>query len=252
MERLVMIGRDYPELGSIHQQGLHGVLGCVSAGSDADAPSFAFKGDKGVCPNEDGLVVLKDENRWLLAVADGHLGHESSHAILEGLSQLAKVPSRLGPLSLALTSNEWIEETRGGTTLLVACCDQSTGAVFGLSFGDSSLVVLSSSGAQVKNQPNNSYLRGGGPVEVELGRPFSFQLNPDEIMLLYTDGVNECCYRDPYRSIRLSHLEQLFQEHSANLEKFTRALMELALSGVDGHPGGQDNVVIVAFPFNPS
>jgi len=243
-----MFGRDYPDLGSISQKALHGVQGCVSAGRDPNSPSFAYKGDKSGCPNEDGLVILKEGDLWLLAVADGHLGHESSHALLDGLSMLPKVPPRLGPLSLALSAGEWIDDTAGGTTLLVACCNQTTGDVFGLSFGDSSLVVLGPSGAQVKNQPNESYLRGGGPIEVELGRPFQFQLSPGETMLLYTDGVNECCYRDPFRSVRLQHLDSVYSRNKDNPAQLARALMELALSGVEGNPGGQDNIVIVAFP----
>ena len=244
-----MIGRDYPDLGVFSLQALDGVQGCISAGSDSNSPSFAYKGDKGLCPNEDGLVILKEGELWLLAVADGHLGHESSHALLDGLSKLSKVPPRLGPLSLALSSGDWIDETAGGSTLLVACCDESTGSVFGLSFGDSSLVTLGANGAQVRNQPNDSYLRGGGPIEVELGLPFQFQLSPGETMLLYTDGVNECCYRDPFRSIKLQHLDQVHEENREDPAGLTQALMKLALDGVDGNPGGQDNIVIVAFPF---
>lgn len=195
--------------------------------------------------------MLRDGSHWLFAVADGHLGHQSSHALLDGLQQLSQIPARLGPLSLALTGGDWIAETTGGSTLLVARLDTATGAVFGLSFGDSSLVVLGPAGAQVRNPLNETYLRGGGPVQVELGRPFQFQLQPGETMLLYTDGVNECCYRDPYRSIGLRHLDQLYAEHGQNAESLVTALMDLTLAGVDGHPGGQDNAVIIAFPHSP-
>ena len=240
-----MIGRDYPDLGSIHQQQLGRVQACISAGSDPNSPSFAFKGDK-VCPNEDGLVVLKDGERWLLAVADGHLGHHSSHALLDGLSRLPTIPSRLGQLSLALSTGEWIDDTAGGTTLLVMCIDINTGVGFGLSFGDSSLVILGSSGARVINDLNQSVLSGGGPIDVENGRSFQLKLAASELLVLYTDGVNECCYRDPFRSIRLQHLDQLYTQHHTDQAELTRSLTELALSGVDGHPGGQDNVVVLS------
>lgn len=243
-----MIGRDYPDLGVFSQQCLGRTQGCVSAGKDPASPSFAFKGDK-VCPNEDGLVVLREEEVWLMAVADGHLGHQSSHALLDGLAQLPKLPHRLGPLSLLLSAASWIEETGGGTTLLVAVANQRTGEVFGLSFGDSSLVTLGPSGAQVRNSPNQTYLRGGGPIEVETGVAFQFKLAPGELMLLFTDGVNECCYRDPYRSIRLQHLDELYKTYGTDAAQLTTKLMEIALAGVDGNPGGQDNVVVVAFPF---
>lgn len=243
-----MIGRDFPELGEISLKSLGPAQACISAGSDPESPSFAYKGDK-VCPNEDGLVVLKEGDLWLFAVADGHLGHHSSHALLDGIGQFKKVPARLGPLSLALSAGEWIEDTAGGTTLLLACCDESNGSVFGLSFGDSSLVTLGPGGAQVRNQVNEMYLRGGGPIEVEQGRPFQFTLAKGEIMLLFTDGVNECCYRDPFRSVKLQHLEQLYSQHRKNPAALTQALMEMALRGVDGNPGGQDNIVILTFPF---
>lgn len=246
-----MIGRDYPELGQVAHKKLGPVVGCISAGSDPDSPSFAYKGDKGLCPNEDGLVALRQDQRCMLVVADGHLGHYSSHALLDGLASLSAVPSRLGPLSLALSSGEWIEETAGGTTLLVACVEEKTGSVFGLSFGDSSLITLGPGGARVRNELNDVYLRGGGPIEVETGRPFQFQLEPGEFLLLYTDGVNECCYRDPYRSVKLQHLDQLYQQSTDPVE-LTLALMDLALAGVDGNPGGQDNIVILGYPFLPA
>ena len=242
-----MIGRDFPDLSVVSLQQLDKTIGCISAGSDTNSPSFAYKGHKD-CPNEDGLVVLKDGDKWLLAVADGHLGHESSHALLDGLAKLAKVPVRLGPLSLALSAGDWLEDTAGGTTLLIACCDNASGSVFGISFGDSSLVTLGPAGARVQNQPNETYLRGGEPISVEHGIPFQFQLSAGELLLLFTDGVNECCYRDPYRSVKLSHLEELYAKYSSDPAKLTEELMHLALKGVDGNPGGQDNVVIVAFP----
>ena len=241
-----MIGRDYPELGSIFLDSLGRAHGCISAGRDPDSPSFAYKGSK-ESPNEDGLVILKEGDLWFLAVADGHLGHHSSHALLDGLAELPQIPSRLGPLSLALSAGEWVDDTDGGTTLLVACCDQKSGSVFGISFGDSSLVTLGPAGARVRNQLNDTYIRGGGPIEVEAGRPFQFQLAPGELLLLYTDGVNECCYRDPFRSVKLQHLEQLHEKFPGDSAQLTRGLMELALQGVDGNPGGQDNIVIVAW-----
>ena len=79
--------------------------------------------------------------------------------------------------------------------------------------------------------------------------PFQFQLEPEEeILLLYTDGVNECCYRDPHRSVQLQHLEALYEAHAPDPAALVEALMQLALAGVDGHAGGQDNIVIIGFP----
>lgn len=247
MQRFALLGRDYPDLGSIGQQALGVAQACISAGQDAASPSFVYKGDA-TYPNEDGLVILNDQTRWLFAVADGHLGHHTSHALLEGLKALPQIPARLGPLSLALSGGDWIEQTAGGSTLLVACLDAATGSGFGLSFGDSSLVVLGPQGARLQNTLNSDYLRGGSAVPTELGQPFQFQLRPGETLLLYTDGINECCYRDPHRSVGFSHLEALYAHHGQDAASLARALIELALVGVDGHSGGQDNAALIAFP----
>lgn len=240
-----MLGRDYPELTSIQMKSLGEAHGCICAGKDPASPSFAYKGHK-ENPNEDGLVILNDEDFWLLAVADGHFGHQSSHALLEGIGAIPAIPRRLGALSLFLSNADWVEQTAGGSTLLVACLDKSNGSTFGLSFGDSSLAVLGPTGAKIRNQPNDRYLRGGAPIDVEEALPFQFTLKENETMLLYTDGINECCYRDPYRSVGLQHLEDIYRKTKSETAQLAYCVMELAMNGVDGYPGGQDNAVVTA------
>jgi hypothetical protein len=44
------------------------------------------------------------------------------------------------------------------------------------------------------------------------------------------------------------HLARLFLRVGAEPEQYARRLMELALSGVDDHPGGQDNVALIVAP----
>jgi hypothetical protein len=247
MERLLLLGQDAPVLGQIVQRSLGPVSVCLSAGADPQSPSFAYKGHKDF-PNEDGAVVLKDGPRWLLAVADGHMGHEVSHQLLESLhASCAQVPARLGQLSLWLSSQDWLQNQFGGSTLLVACLEEATGGVFGLSFGDCTLATVSARGSELRNKLNETYLRAGGPIPVEMGQAFQFTLAADELLLLFSDGVSECCYRDPHRSIQQRHIENLAAEAGGDPIRWARALTELALAGVDGHPGGQDNVAVVAY-----
>ena len=63
--------------------------------------------------------------------------------------------------------------------------------------------------------------------------------------MVASDGVLECCYRDPARSVQLSHLAQLWRESPR--EEFVSNVIGLALKGVDGHPGGQDNIAVLAY-----
>lgn len=247
MERLILLGQDVPVLGQIVERSLARVSICLSAGADPESPSFAYKGSKDF-PNEDGAVVLKDGPRWLLAVADGHMGHYVSHRLLEALHEsCASVPARLGQLSLWLSSEEWLQDEMGGSTLLVACHDESTGGVFGLSFGDCTLATVGPQGVAVRNKLSDTYVRADGPIPIEMGQAFQFTLAADELLLLFSDGVNECCYRDPHRSVQLRHIEELASGAGGDPSRLARALTELALTGVDGHPGGQDNVAVVAY-----
>ena len=43
-------------------------------------------------------------------------------------------------------------------------------------------------------------------------------------------------------------MAELWQETGDEPEAYVRRLVELALSGVGGHPGGQDNLAVVATP----
>lgn len=244
----MILGQDCPELGAIQAQNLQEVWGALSAGKDPLSPALAFKGDPGI-GNEDGLLLMQAEDMWLLAVADGHFGHQSSHALLRGLAGLTRIPRRLGELALALSAGDWLADTVGGAALLVACCQRIEGKVFGLSFGDCSLVVVGPEGASLVNQPESRYLGGGFPINIDLAIPFAVQLKAKEFLLAYTDGINECCYRQPVNSVNLQDVQRLYGQYKQEPQEFTQQLMHLALQGVRGHAGGQDNIALITLPY---
>jgi len=246
MQRILLLGQQTPELGSLSSQSLEQAWVGLSPGSDPDSPSKRYKGDLEV-PNEDALLILKEGPKWLLAVADGHLGHHCSHALLQHLAHPpASLPARMGQLSMWLANLEWGAEVRGGSTLVVAVADERSGEVFGFSFGDSSVVTLGPQ-ATVQNRLNDFFLQSSMPIPMEHAQPFQFRLEQTQTLLLYSDGINECCYRDPLRSVQLRHLEQLYSTHAHSTAHLGEAVAQLALTGVEGHPGGQDNLAVIAW-----
>ena len=74
---------------------------------------------------------------------------------------------------------------------------------------------------------------------------FAFEAAPGELVLAFTDGINECHYRYPETSVSPQHLQSLLAEIGAEPERYARRLVEMALAGVGGHPGGQDNIALV-------
>lgn len=243
MQSLLLLGTDCKTLGEVKTGRLGPVTAALSAGCQADSPALVHKGRSDE-PNEDGLLVLHQPGRWLLAVADGHHGIEMSHAVLEDLCEHCRnIPTKLGQLSLLLMQLPvWEELGHAGSSLVVACVDETSGKVYGFSFGDSSLATFKPGQLRLCNQHNSEFLRLEGPPPLDFAQPFEFQLQPDEWLLLFTDGVNECCYRDPQRSLQLEHFQRgLSCEHPAE------GLCRQALQGAEPHPGGQDNIAILCY-----
>jgi hypothetical protein len=87
-----------------------------------------------------------------------------------------------------------------------------------------------------------------GSLNPELADTFSFTASPGDLLLAYTDGIDECHYRRPETSVTPQIMAELRRETGGEPEAYVRRLVELALSGVDGHPGGQDNLAVVAAP----
>ena len=97
------------------------------------------------------------------------------------------------------------------------------------------------------------------PASLDLANasPFDFAAEPGDVLLAYTDGIDECHYQHPETSITAAMMAAMKAEVMAEMTtaegtrdaegigNYTRQLVELALAGVDGNPGGQDNIAIV-------
>ena len=245
-----MLGRDHATWGefTLIESGAGRTVNALSVGADADSPSMASKGSQNF-PNEDALLSIDEGPRTLLAVADAHHGFEASHDLLRAVALgAARIPATLEELEKLIGRLEGTgKNDESASTLLVAVYDRSVQAGFGLSFGDSSLVSVGAEGAHVINvrRPQYLSLRGSHRIHAEDGHGFRFFSAPGRLVVAFTDGVNECHYRSPATSITPAHLASLFTETDADPVGYTERLMNLALTGVNGHPGGQDNIALV-------
>ena len=79
----------------------------------------------------------------------------------------------------------------------------------------------------------------------ERAERFEFAFGAGELVVGFTDGVDECHYRQPRTSIGPRHLQDLLIVSSGDPAAYASALAGLALAGVDGNPGGEDNLAIV-------
>jgi hypothetical protein len=218
----------------------------ISVGMDPIAPSMQSKGSR-MYPNEDGVLLVEQGELLLMAVADAHRGHEASHALLSKLAASGPdVPSSSRELEMRVARLAVPESSQdSGTTLLVAVYDRETGQGFGISFGDSSLMRIDDDGATFLNLRRAQYLVPGSAIDPTEGLAFRFEAGDGALLVAFTDGVDECHYRSPATSIGPRHLEAIFERTGARPRPFAEALMRMALSGVDGHPGGQDNIALV-------
>lgn len=250
VQRVLLLGADHSDFGQVHEEALdHGRTVCsISAGADPLSPSMRSKGDPDD-PNEDALLAFELGDRLFLAVADAHFGVEASHSVIRALGEIEEIPSDVERLQEILADVPTRVEPGGlsATTLLVAVLDRRARSGFGVSFGDSSIFLIGEGGARPLNTRHAMFVRPWEPADLETSRglPFRFRTGARQLLVAFTDGIDECHYRSPATSVRPRHLEGLFAETGPDPGGFNRGLMELALEGVGGHPGGQDNVALL-------
>lgn len=249
-QHLLMLGQDHPEYGAISCGVLGAAHAFLSVGADAKSPSLAYKADKSR-PNEDALLIKRRDNLYLLAVADSHFGVEASHQLLRRLAERDLPETRLDLLKLCLEIQRPHEEASSGTTLIVALYDAGSGHVQALATGDSTLATLGGQGWQVRNRHDSEYVRLDGLSYPDRWDEIELTLQPEELLVLHTDGIDECHYRKPETSVRPCHITELWETSRESAEegrvrRFAASVVRAALSGVDGHPGGQDNIALVA------
>lgn len=248
--RGVSFGIDHPRFGVVHatMAGERAAV-VICAGSSPDSPAAQFKADPRY-PNEDAALVLDDGVRCLLAVADSHFGHAASHALIGGLSQIEVVPPDVEALARqldALDAPVADIDDRSASTLVVGVLDRSSGRGFGLSIGDSTLAVVGRKRLPIaRNRHNRAYVHPGRDARLSRrAEPFRFSASPGMLVMAFTDGIDECHYRQPDTSLRPGHLAEIFARTGPEPLSYARALVDAALAGVAPYPGGEDNIGLV-------
>ncbi len=247
-EETLLLGIDHCEYGKyqLESQADARTACSISCGSDPESESRLHKGRADV-PNEDALLAIDEGELTLLAVADSHHGHLASHELLSLLQEKSKViPSN--PLALldairrcTLASTD--PEDRSETTLCTAVINRTTGKGFGASFGDSSLLVIGQE-LYYANRKVPAFVTPREAMSLDPRRAleFSFSTAPGDLIACFTDGIDECHYRQPETSLGLREIGEIDRAEPLS---FARSLTQMALNGLPGHPGGQDNIALI-------
>lgn len=248
--RLLLLGENYGTWGAIAATNVGSLAAAaISVGADENSPSKRWKFED--VDNEDALCVISTPEWVGLAVADAHYGPEASHMLVSRLHTIwAKIrPTDVDHLGQMI---EFLRQgdpalTESETTLLVAVYDRQSRTGFGISFGDSTLAVVGPDRMPVPiNEHDVRFVSAAHRASLRHGRPFTFSAMPGDVILAFTDGIDGCHYRHPESSVLPEHIHAIGRDVGFDpLELVTRTT-SLALAGVNGNPGGQDNIVIVA------
>lgn len=245
----LLLGKNYTSYGEVEYCFIDNRVTCaISVGADRGSPSLEFKG-KSTETNEDAVLAIQRGHRLLLAVADAHFGIWASDSIISGLARCAHRIDNIESLHTALQKlcNESYDLSQHSeTTLLIILVDLSNGDGFGISYGDSSALLVNKTGVRRINHKNNTYINLNTGIRTDIHNQFIFKLMPEECLVLFTDGVDECHYGNPATSVNEEHIFELFLNSKNDTKLFVSQLASLALVGVDGNPGGQDNIAIAA------
>lgn len=251
-DRLLLLGRETVEYGehtlAVAPDG--GAAVALSVGADPASPALVHKG-RADEPNEDAVLAWWGGDRVLLAVADAHHGAHASHAPLEALHAMTgPVPGNPAALARALGAlpiPASAEAPASAASFLCVVYRQDLRAGFGYSAGDASVVLIGGGApATPLNARDHAYFAPAAAAGLDAGALsfFEFDAPPGALLAAFTDGVDACCYRRPDRSPGPGAWSALHAEGASEPATYARALMALALAGLPGEPGGQDNIAI--------
>ncbi len=254
-ETIQLLGEDHVRFGELRvaAQAEGRTAVAISAGSDAPSGAAIFKADLPV-PNEDAGGAVDDGEATLLIVADGHHGHRASHALVRRALSLDVPRDALELLgALRHLAGGDAHPDASASTLMLAVLDRRRRRGFGASFGDSSLTLLRRGARPIPlSRKDDRYVTpwAAPTLDPRRAHEFEFDAPPGSLLVAYTDGVDECCYGTPERSLGLGDIADVLERVDAREQDepqaFVEQLARAALRGAQPDAGGQDNIAIVA------
>lgn len=244
VERVALFGADHRLFDTVatHPAGGGRSALAISPGGTPGPAFFTNKGDWAF-PNEDACCVVEDGARTLLAVADAHFGREASQALIEALcaATIGTGPGALDVLLRMLDRLPVEANPESATTLAVVLVDRESGTAHGVSFGDSSLVLVEGEVSRRAIQIGRSYVAPGsglGRTDGEL----RWDLTEGQLIVLHSDGVDEAFGAGG--GVPPERLAELARTAGGEPLAFARAIADAALAGDGEHDGGGDNLAI--------
>jgi len=246
-----MLGKDFTAHGDIGFCALSEYISCaMSIGAEQTVSSLTYDA---FCKhsNEDALLAAVHDDTILLAVADAHFGDWASHQLIAGLAEQSHNISDLASIYKVLDNlHEMYSDSTitSETTLIVVSFNKKTRFCEGVSIGDSTAMIINSAQAKRINMKSHNYASPNYSANMyeAISDEFSFQLSDHNCLVLFTDGVDECHYGHPETSVGDEDILTVYKKYSNDSMKFTSQLTQLALTGVNNNPGGQDNIAIVS------
>lgn len=250
----LLLGKNHSQYGEVSYCHVGKNVACaITVGSDKKSPSLLFKGNDAEL-NEDAVLAVQHGNSLLLAIADAHFGLWASHSIISSLSKCADKITDLSSLYIVLQKlcdEQRDASKRSETTLAVLSLNLVTGEGFGISFGDSSVLIASPSKLRRLNSKNSVYvsLNTASLLNADIADEFKFRLVTGECLVVFTDGIDECHYGSPETSVTDEIIHELAMKSMCDVGTFIKELICTALKGVNGNPGGQDNIAMAGISF---
>jgi serine/threonine protein phosphatase PrpC len=169
--RAVLLGRDHTAVASIAVRGTGRCAVGLARGWEPKPYPY-------VDPNEDAVAVVEGADAQLLVVADGHHGHEASHAAVRVVLDLLGSPPRPADLRLGdvrdvarrVAEHVWAlpsDERRPRTTLVVAL--RTPRHLQWFAAGDSALLVVTPADA-LQLTTRSRWFLGDDPTLAETRR----------------------------------------------------------------------------------
>ena len=246
---ITLLGSSFLQPGKIELKSIGEASACaMSVGSEA----AIRRKKKGAAPNEDALYLADDGTDAVHLVADGHYGVEASESLVQSLGALfdedgpsAEAYQLYGMMAQSWRKREPLGKSR--STFILTSLHRARKTLRGFSIGDSAcFLVRPGESVDRLDRPSRHYT---APWDYySLGVPstshFEADVTKGDVLISCTDGVTECYYGNPERSIQPVDVAEVVGRHLTDPRAIAEALGLLAMTGVRNEPGGEDNFAI--------